>query len=387
MLGPLAEKAIADCLKHKRAMLKFISANDAGATGSHQTGFYLPINSHELFTVHAPQDGVNRKHEVTITWQDGSRTNSVVTGYGKAKSEYRLTRFGDDFPFLTPDQVGSLFILIPTTKLDFIAYVIDDDDEVENLLSALGVELIDGWGEYDPDGDLKESTEACVKQAFEKFAAKLSKFPSGAKFSVCVWDTLIECVSDFASWSPDRQLMRLVEEEYRLFQLVERKLCDHLIHRDFKNVDDFLKSAGSIMNRRKSRAGRSLENHVERVFQHAGAPFEMRPRQIDGKPDLIVPNEDAYLDDRYPESLIYVVGIKTTCKDRWRQVLNEGTRIETKYLITTQQGISANQLNEMVAANLHLVVPEKLHHLYPADTDMHLTTIEELISEISVAHE
>ena len=387
MLGPLAERAIADCHQHKRAMLKFISANDAGATGSHQTGFYLPINSHELFTVHAPEDGVNRKHEVTITWQDGRKTNSVVTWYGRTKHEYRLTRFGDKFPFLTPDQVGSLFILIPVTKTDFVAYVFDDDDEVEYVLTTLGIELVDGWGMFDPDNGPTETDEACLKQAFRNFAAELDEFPTGAAFSACVWDSLVECVPEFKSHSSDRQLMRLVKEEYRLFQLVERKLCDPLIHREFQNVDDFLKTAGSIMNRRKSRAGRSLENHVERVFQLAGVPFEMRPTQIDGKPDLIIPNEEAYLDDRYPEALIFVVGVKTTCKDRWRQVLNEGTRVEPKYLITTQQGISANQLNEMVAASLTLVVPKKLHHLYPADTNMHLMTIAELISKISVAHE
>lgn len=49
----------------------------------------------------------------------------------------------------------------------------------------------------------------------------------------------------------------------------------------------------------------------------------------------------------FPANKLVFLGAKTTCKDRWRQVLNEADRIETKYLFTLQQGISKNQLREM----------------------------------------
>ena len=52
-----------------------------------------------------PEKGVLAKHPVRVEWQDGRITKSVVTWYGKlTRSEYRLTRFGRDFPFLTPDE-------------------------------------------------------------------------------------------------------------------------------------------------------------------------------------------------------------------------------------------------------------------------------------------
>ena len=386
MASPLAERAVVDCITHDKALLKFISANDAGATGSHQCGFYLPAGVHEMYTVHPPVKGTNEKHPIEITWEDGRTTNSMVTWYGKAKSEYRLTCFGRDFPFLTPDLVGALFVLIPKSVDSFLAYVFDTHDDIEHVQTALGTEVIDAWGVYDGSNFSEESDEECLRRMFGEFASQVTEFPSGQVFSDYTWVALNECVNQFADKTPDQQLIRLVQEEYRMFQLAERKICEPQIHRMFATVDEFLKNASSIMNRRKSRAGRSLENHVQRVFERAGVPHEMRPRQIDGKPDLIVPSEQAYFDDSYPDELVYVVGIKTTCKDRWRQVVNEGKRIKTKYLITMQQGISTNQLNEMAEANVKLVVPKKLHKLYPRDTNMRLMTVEELISEIATAH-
>ncbi len=61
-----------------------------------------------------------------------------------------------------------------------------------------------------------------------------------------------------------------------------------------------------------------------------------------------------------------MIGLKTTCKDRWRQVLNEGRRVQTKYILTLQQGITGNQLKEMQEARVSLVVPKQLHSKYPS---------------------
>lgn len=52
------------------------------------------------------------------------------------------------------------------------------------------------------------------------------------------------------------------------------------------------------------------------------------------------------------------LGAKTTCKDRWRQILNEADRIPVKHLFTLQQGVSKNQLAEMYREKVCLVVPK-----------------------------
>lgn len=53
-----------------------------------------------------------------------------------------------------------------------------------------------------------------------------------------------------------------------------------------------------------------------------------------------------------------MLGAKTTCKDRWCQVLNEADRIPNKHLFTLQRGVTRNQLQEMKDEHLTLVVPK-----------------------------
>ncbi len=179
----------------------------------------------------------------------------------------------------------------------------------------------------------------------------------------------------------DDVLMRCMDAEYWLFRLAERQICQSEIVRVFRDVDDFLATASSIMNRRKARAGRSLENHVEYILTQAKIPHSMRPN-IDGKPDIIIPSADAYRDPSYPTKKLLIVGVKTTCKDRWRQILNEAKRIPEKHILTIQQGISSNQLREMHAAKVKLVVPEKFHKQYPSGTPITLMNVEAFVRSV-----
>jgi hypothetical protein len=105
---------------------------------------------------------------------------------------------------------------------------------------------------------------------------------------------------------------------------------------------------------------------------------DLRADRSQGEPDFVVPHVEAYADETYPRDRVFVLAAKTTCKERWRQVLDEGPLVPRKHLITTQPGISSNQLRQMVRANVQLVVPKSLHPLYPEDCRGDLMTVEEL---------
>ncbi|EAA6843845.1 hypothetical protein DRX19_23085 [Salmonella enterica subsp. enterica] len=55
---------------------------------------------------------------------------------------------------------------------------------------------------------------------------------------------------------------------------------------------------------------------------------------------------------------------KSTCKDRWRQMLNEAVRIPDKHLLTLEPSISENQTNEMKSEQVQPVIPQGLHSSY-----------------------
>ena len=72
---------------------------------------------------------------------------------------------------------------------------------------------------------------------------------------------------------------------------------------------------------RKSRAGKSLEHHLADIFTHNQLLFEEQViTEENKKPDFVFPNGKCYHNITFPGELLTVLGAKTTCKDRWRQV-------------------------------------------------------------------
>jgi hypothetical protein len=59
-----------------------------------------------------------------------------------------------------------------------------------------------------------------------------------------------------------------------------------------------------------------------------------------------------------------MLAAKSTCKDRWRQILTEADRIPEKHLCTLEPGISAGQMAEMGAQGVRLVVPRSIQASY-----------------------
>lgn len=76
-----------------------------------------------------------------------------------------------------------------------------------------------------------------------------------------------------------------------------------------------------------------------------------------------------------------MLAVKTTCKDRWRQVINEADRIRKVHLFTLQEGVSEPQFKEMESAGVKLVVPEPLHTSYPKKVRADLLTLRDFIEE------
>ncbi len=190
---------------------------------------------------------------------------------------------------------------------------------------------------------------------------------------------------------PDGALICLMEWEEKLFRRLERhvvaeKMKDGFISNNGEqDVDGFISFSLSVQNRRKSRAGYAFEDHVSFLFQKNQILFSARSEtENKTKPDFIFPGILSYRNSLFPSSLLTMLGVKTTCKDRWRQVLAEAKRIkEIKHLMTLEPGISENQTNEMKANNLQLVLPESIHSSYKDEQQAWLMNIREFIALVA----
>jgi len=99
-------------------------------------------------------------------------------GEAKSKSEYRLTGFGKDFPFRTHDNVGDLLVIVIHGLDNFHAYVLDQDDDIEEIEAALGVEVIESWESFPPHRPAKETPDQCLERQFRAYIKPLTAFPS-----------------------------------------------------------------------------------------------------------------------------------------------------------------------------------------------------------------
>ena len=189
--------------------------------------------------------------------------------------------------------------------------------------------------------------------------------------------------------NPDVTITTWMDRELILFQTLERYLIGERLKRGFidengkTEVDAFLSTSLSVQNRRKSRAGHALENHLEELFRLHEIKFDRgKITENKSKPDFLFPGHCEYHDSQFPEIRLSMLGVKTTCKDRWRQVLTEAKRIENKHLMTLEPGISVNQTDEMKANKLQLVVPESLHTSYVASQQGWLMSIRNFIDMV-----
>ncbi len=382
MSGSPAELAIESALRHGNAIVKFITPNETGATGSHQCGYLLPKPVWKSFTRMPPDEGSLTKEPVRIRWNGGLETSSCITWYGaKTRREYRLTRFGKAFPYLDPERVGDLVVFVRTADAKFEAFVITGDEETDQVLAALDIEIGRFWGIYTggiPALLSDEQVQDCLTRRFEAFAGHFRDFPDTTRFSMEAVESLQSCNPAALKAGPDESLMSLIRTEYDLFRHVERKLSTSMVASGFASVDDFLKTASSIMNRRKSRAGRSLENHFSWVLRQNRIPHEVRP-PIEGRPDVVIPDARTYDLHDSGRPPVWILGVKSTCKDRWRQVLQEAPKVKTRFLVTVQPTISSAQIADMTKHDVRLVVPREVRRNYSRSDLGSVLTVQEFI--------
>lgn len=381
MLLDFSESAIKATEDGQVTYCKFITPNDTGSTGGHQSGYHISKTAWSLFFDSPGHKGENKDKTVTIRWQGDFETESRFTYYGTGtRNEYRLTRFGRGFPFLNDENIGSLLVISRVADDCYRAYILETEIEIENYLNFFGIS---------PDranGLISELTATSIdlQGLIDNYIRLLSNdFPTTEILSAKAREIFFSANrqnEQFAEQYPDLAITSWIDTEFDLFKAVERHIYQPQLTQPFSNIEGLVSFSNTILNRRKSRAGKSLEHHLEKVFDANRLPYASQGITEGRKrPDFIIPSIELYHDKNHSANKLIFLGAKTTCKDRWRQVLNEANRIPHKHLFTLQQGISSNQLQEMKDENLTLVVPEKHLPTFPAEHRSDILTLKKFI--------
>lgn len=379
----ILQNAILSAQKAEVSFSKFITANDTGSTGGHQAGYHIHKNAWTLFFDKPGEKGTNSDKKITIKWQNDFETESRFIYYGVGtRNEYRLTRFGKGFPFLSDNNVGDLLIISKISKTYYEAFVLQKDEDIEEFFASLNITIND-TNKIIPKL-FQVSPEDRMYQCFITYLKSLKiDFPSTQDLSGNArrcFNNAYDIDLKLLTTDPDTRLLNWLDAEFQLFKTIEKDRYSVRIKTPFSSVGELVETANTILNRRKSRAGKSLEHHLAEIFHQFKITFESQVITEDNKkPDFLFPNREAYLNPRFDDLKLCVLASKTTCKDRWRQVLNEADRIRTKHLFTLQQGISSNQLEEMLKYNVKLVVPRLYLQSFPAQYRDRILTLDSFV--------
>jgi 3'-phosphoadenosine 5'-phosphosulfate sulfotransferase (PAPS reductase)/FAD synthetase len=383
-MNEFAMPAIQSVLTGKLSFCKFLSGNDTGNTGAHQAGILISKSASSImFNEPLVNSGITDRW-VKITWQNDITTDSRFIYYS-SKKELRITNFGKGFPYLKPEQTGALFVFIKFSDEDYKGYFLNTEDEINQFLDAFGI------GPTETNTLIEQqqtSPEMQEQMAMNEFIAGLSvDFPTSDKMSEAARHIhdLIYNHKELIRINPDKKLIDWTDTEYRLFRALEHARYGNLITNGFSTVEDFINTANQVLNRRKSRAGKSLEHHLSAIFNSNGLMFKSQAiTEGNKKPDFLFPSQEAYHDMSFSTDNLISLAAKTTCKDRWRQIINEADRLKgkPKYLCTLQQGISPAQMDEMQAEQVILVVPKPYIITYPKERRDRIWTLNRFIKYV-----
>ena len=381
----MATTAIRFSLTAEATFCKFLSSNDTGKTGGHQAGIYISKPSISILFDTPGERGTNKDRWVRIKWQNDFETDTRFTYYGqRTRNEYRITNFGKGFPLLKPEYTGALFVLTRQEESYYSAFVLNSDDEITEYLDAFGI----GPTETNKLVETRQtSVEYREQRAIEAFIDGLSvDFPTSDEMSLAARKIYHSITAGNGSHvTPDQKILKWTEEEFRLFRALEYSRYGSIITKGFPSVEQFVVVANQVLNRRKSRAGKSLEHHLSAIFDENHLLYSSQAvTEGNKRPDFIFPSEEKYHDRLFPTEKLISLAAKTTCKDRWCQVINEADRLRgrEKYLCTLQQGVSAAQMDEMQEEKVILVVPKPYISTYPADRQDRIWTIEKFVDYV-----
>ncbi|MDY5192191.1 MAG: type II restriction endonuclease [Bacteroidaceae bacterium] len=385
----MCEEVLQDAITMVRestcAYCHYITPNDVGATGGHQYGFHVAKSCYHLFFDKGGVKGENLEKTVEITWQKSFVTQSMAKYYGVGtRNEYRLTRYGRDFEFLKDDYIGSLLIMTRNEDGAYNAYVLSNQSNIEDFIATFQLDITKG-NQLIVKSGMGESRDVLLEK-IRDFVDQYDTFPDTQQMSAFAREIVL-LANNYVSRDVDKKadsiLLQWVDAEYQLFNALEEKIYRPIYANPFANCQDLIDFSNMILNRRKSRAGKSLEHHLAFIFDAAKLRFEEQVvTENNKKPDFIFPDGASYHNIMFPAERLTMLGAKTTCKDRWRQVLNEANRIPEKHLFTLQRGVSRNQLQEMCDEHLTLVVPKENKTLFLPEFHDHIMCLSDFISMV-----
>lgn len=180
-----------------------------------------------------------------------------------------------------------------------------------------------------------------------------------------------EIFKDLQLKAKSLELVRMIVGDVYADASVEKVIATIVI--GYPRIDALLLSASQ---QRKSRAGYSFEHQIEQMLRDGAVPFEKQVIiEAKKKPDFILPSFALFKDKKRKKSDALVLSLKTTLRERWKQVQREILNCDL-FLATVDENIAANAIEDMRSLGIALVVPESLKKSEATEYEGHANVID-----------
>ena len=286
---------------------KRLSGNDTLANGTNQAGPYIPKEI--LFDVfpslnHPDEENPDKHFELRVDSHLDVREIRAVWYNNKfrggTRNETRLTNFGGaSSPLLDPESTGALTVFAFHREREGSlspchVWVCNHETEEDLVEDRIGTIEPGRWRIWSVEaGDLllfgNQSRANCWLETHEIPSDWLQTFPTTTEL---IRKTVEMRPDD--SLPVDQRLLRRRDCEFAMFRSIEEAVELPWIRQGFRTVDEYIARAQTILQRRKSRSGRSLELHTRELFleeeMSEGKDFSHQPESESGKrPDFLFP--------------------------------------------------------------------------------------------------
>lgn len=389
--------------RSSQLFLKKLSRNDtswADEPNKHQAGFYIPKEIREsgffpVLTANNPEKPhIFYAPCITFWPQTGEVKSSGMRHYSNKGPETHFTVIPHDvFAGLSPASLllAGRFIEPMDDATHWFAVIDSTSEDAEILETTLDIDSDFHFGLFEPSR-LGAARDLAVDEAaqlidelhhairagtLDQFIRSVSQLPPPGKIAAEARQKFFEMtgassLDPYQLEHPGDAIMRISRDiEYGIFKRHElrRRAAEvvGLLVRDtdvvaavvhgFPSLDAVFLSASQ---QRKTRAGRSFENHLATTLKDARIAFEEQAVLGGRRPDFVLPNKPVLgLRESRPFIDALILSAKTTLRERWKQITHERFHCAI-FLATVDDRVPRPALDDMQRLGIGLVVPESL---------------------------
>jgi hypothetical protein len=386
--------------KSRQLLIKKLSRNDCSwaddSKNGHQNGVYIPREIRESgFFPPLKNTNLLKPHifeaQFNSFWPiSGEIKPSNLKHYSNKGTEMHFTGVPkSEFAGLTPASllVGGILIS-PIQDCHHWFMVIDSSsEEVELVESMFNLAAEFHFGLFDPAEALQvqqDETEQLIDElshairsgSLATFISSVSKMPKPETLALEAQKLFLRehglnDLNPYGIPNPGDAIMKISRDiEYSLYKKAERRYRAAEVIRIINNHTDIVTAVVrgfpdldatflSASQHRKSRAGRSFENHISRSLRDASIAFEEQIITGSRRPDFVLPSLLLLKSENRNQEDALILSAKTTLRERWKQVALEKFHCEL-FLATVDDRVSDDAIDDMHQQGIKLIVPESL---------------------------